>query len=264
MEKTINKIIYFDKETIRNILQEQNKGTKTTQTGLTTSIKAATEIGVEAKVKLSIPFWDRLSFLFTGKISAEFMIKRDSETTITSTEISEFEELKSYLTEIKDTIINDIENSSTFFRVAGGYLRIIKGGVEGVDIKEFKAVMDGYDGYDTYKVDAHRYVRFNNSAFVSNYKRNDLLASKMTLYCIEIGKFNKEKFDFIKQLSEMENLITGVKQNKSLADAYPSKQTEANSKQTTIQTPYISNPEIILYDVVYACVTTGGYDGRRN
>lgn len=260
MKKFINKIIYFDKETIGNILQEQNKGAKTTQTDLIISKESSAEVGVEAKVKLSIPFWDRLSFLFSGKMKASFMIKRDSETTITSTEISEFEELKSYLTEIKDALIYDIENSSTFFRVAGGYLRIMKGGVEGVDTKEFKAVMDGYDGYDTYKVDTNRYIRFNNSAFVSNYKRNDLLATKMTMYCVEVGKFDREKFDFLKQLSEMDNLITGVSQNKSLADIYPSKQTKAKSK-TNLKTPHDVTPEITLYDVVYACITIGGNNG---
>ena len=105
-EKSINKIIYFDKETIQNILQEQ------------------------------------------------------------------------------DVILSDIENSSTFFRVAGGYLKIVKGGVEGVDTKEFKTVMDSYDGYDTYKISDKIYVRFNNTAFVSNYKRNDILTTMMTLYCI--------------------------------------------------------------------------------
>jgi hypothetical protein len=42
-------------------LQEQNKGTNTTQTDLITSTKATAEVGVEAKVKLSIPFFDRLS-----------------------------------------------------------------------------------------------------------------------------------------------------------------------------------------------------------
>lgn len=75
--------------------------------------------------------------------------------------------------------------------MAGGYLKLVKGGVDKVDAKEFKTVMDSYDGYDTYKVDEKRYVRFNNEAFVSNYKRNDLLAATMTLYCIEVGEFSK-------------------------------------------------------------------------
>lgn len=260
--KSINKIIYFDKETIRNILQEQNKGSKTTQTDFVSSAGVATEIEVEAKVKLSVPFWDRLSFLFSGKINASFMIKRDSSTTITSTEISEFEKLKTHLTEIKDTLIYDIENSSTFFRVAGGYLRIVKGGVEGVDTKEFKDVMDGYDGYDTYKVDSHRYVRFNNSAFVSNYKRNDLLATKMTLYCISVGKFDKEKFDFMKQLYKMETLISGVNQHRLLADAYPPIESDTDDTTRSVMTFEDNKPPIIqLFDVVYACVATGGTNG---
>ena len=264
MSKPINKIIYFDKETIRNILQEQNKGSKISQTGITTSAEASAEINVEAKVKLSVPFVDRLSFLFSGKLGASFIIRRDSETTITSTEISEFEKLKIRLEEIKDTLINDIENSSTFFRVAGGYLRIVKGGVEGVDTKEFNSVMDGYDGYDTYKVDGKRYVRFNNAAFVSNYKRNDLLATKMTLYCIEVGKFDKEKFDFMKQLYKMESLHTGISPHKTLSDAFPPKSTENTneSEPSDIEMPNrTSQLDITLYDVVYACIENGGNNG---
>lgn len=254
--EVINKIIYFDKETIRNILQEQNKGSKTTQTDYKTTTKATTEVNAEAKIHLGMPFFDRLSFLLSGKIGAQFMIKRDNSTTISSTEISEFEQLKSRFFKIEDTLINDIENSSTFFRVAGGYLRIVKGGVDEVDTKEFNAVMDSFDGYDTYKVSPSCYVRFNNSAFVSNYKRNDLLATKMTLYCIEVGMFEKEKFDFIKQLSKMEKLLSGVNQHKSLAEAFPLKDEEEDTNNE--DSDYAKFPEIQLYDVVYACVSAGG------
>lgn len=119
-----------------------------------------------AKLKLEVPLVSRISFLFTGKIGASYVVKRDSTTTISSTEISEFEKLKPLLTPISNIQLTDIENSSTSLRVAGGYLKIIKGGIEGVDTKEFKTVMDSYDGYDTYKVDEKRYVRFNNAAFV--------------------------------------------------------------------------------------------------
>ena len=256
MSNRINKIIYFDKETIRNILQERNKGVKKTQKDITTSTGVASEIGAEAKIKLGMPFLERLSFLFSGKIDVSFIIKKDSSTTITSTEISEFEELKSYFKEIKDTLIYDIENSSTFFRVAGGYLRILKGGVEDVDIREFKNVMDSYDGYDTYKIDSQHYVRFNNSAFVSNYKRNDLLTTKMTLYCIYVGEFDKEKFDFLKQIYKMENLITNVNQQKSLADAYPPSIEDITSREKISKAN--KQEKVKLYDVVYACVTAGG------
>lgn len=94
-------------------------------------------------------------------------------------------------------------------RVAGGYLRMIKGGVDEVDVKEFNNVMDSYDGYDSYKISDKEYVRFNNSAFVSNYKRNDLLTTKLNLYCIPVGEFKYDEFDFLQQVNKMENLITG-------------------------------------------------------
>ncbi|MCD7778860.1 MAG: hypothetical protein LUH47_10235 [Clostridiales bacterium] len=153
-KKVINKIIYFDKETIRNILQERVHGKLSRITDISSSIQNQTSIETEAsaKLKLEVPFVSRISFLFTGKIDESYMIKRDSTTTISSTEISEFEKLKPLLTSITDIQLSDIENSSTSLRVAGGYIRIVKGGIEGLDTKEFKTVMDNYDGYDTYKI----------------------------------------------------------------------------------------------------------------
>lgn len=63
---------------------------------------------------------------------------------VTSTEISDFEKVKEGFTEFTNIIVSDIENSATFFRVAGNYTRILKSGVKDVDTKEFKNVMEGY------------------------------------------------------------------------------------------------------------------------
>lgn len=181
MEKEkINKIIYFDKETIRNILQERDHGELSHKIDVSSTVQTKGLLATEAsaKLKLDVPLVSRISFLLTGKIEASYVVNRDTTTTISSTEISEFENLKPLLVSISDVQLSDIENSSTSLRVAGGYLKIVKGGVDGVDTKEFKAVMDSYDGYDTYAIDEKRYVRFNNSAFVSNYKRNDLLLQR--------------------------------------------------------------------------------------
>jgi lipid-binding SYLF domain-containing protein len=71
------KIIYFDKETIRNILQERNKGNKQTQTEVSTSVQSSAEVEVEASVKVNMPIILRLSFLFTGRMGAKFLIRRD-------------------------------------------------------------------------------------------------------------------------------------------------------------------------------------------
>lgn len=262
-KKTINKIIYFDKETIRNILQEHDHGELSRKTDVSSSAQNQGTATAEAsaKLKLDVPLVSRISFLFTGKIETSYIVKRDSTTTISSTEISEFEKLKPLLITIPDIQLSDIENSSTFFRVAGGYLKIVKGGVDGVDTKEFKTVMDSYDGYDTYKVDAKRYVRFNNSAFVSNYKRNDLLTTTMTLYCIPVGYFDKSRFDFIQEISKMERLISTAEKPQMLADVFPPSVQLGEADESAVGT-VSEKQKITLYDVLYACVTAEAPDGE--
>lgn len=260
MKKGINKIIYFDKETIRNILQEQDQGELSRKIDVSSSAQNQGSVTGEAsaKLKLDVPIVARISFLFSGKIEASYIVKRDSTTTISSTEISEFEKLKPFLTSISNVQLSDIENSSTSLRVAGGYLKIIKGGIEGVDTKEFKTVMDSYDGYDTYKVDDKRYVRFNNSAFVSNYKRNDLLTTTMTLYCIPVGKFEKDRFDFIQEISKMEQLISTAEKRQTLADVFPSTIQPAGGAEEVTSNEIC---KVTLYDVLYACVTAEESNG---
>lgn len=254
----IRKIIYFDKETIRNILQEQYHGDYSKKSELSASVRSDGKIETSTKIKLNVPFISRLSFLFHGEIAASYIVKKDKSTTITSTELSEFEKIKSQLKEIKNIQLHDIENSSTSFRVAGAYLRFVKGGVDGVDTKEFKSVMDSYDGYDTYSINHGEYVRFNNSAFLSNYKRNDLLATTMTLYCIPVGEFNRERFDFIKEMSKMDQLFSQANKARTLYDFYPPKTTtKIENKEIYSNVEQNSNSdldEVKLFDVVYACI----------
>lgn len=253
-KKEINKIIYFDKETIQNILQEQDKGAKIQTTDFTTSAKTDNELNVTAEINLNVPFFQRLGFLFSGKLSASYILQKNRTMTITSTEISEFEKIKSLLKKIENVQLEDIENSSTFFRVAGGYLRMVKGGVDGLDTENFNSVMDNYDGYDTYKAGNKKYVRFNNTAFVSNYKRNDLLITTMTLYCIPVGKFDKERFDFMKELAKMDALNKTTNHGRTLADVYGvSDNTQSNDSN--------QDNKVFLYDVVYACITAEDNDG---
>lgn len=251
--KPIRKIIYFDKETIRNILQERNKGNKQTQTEVLVSAQSSAEVEMETSVKLSMPFLQRISFLFSGKIGAKFLIKRDSETTITSTEISEFDALIPNLKKIENVQLKDIENSSTSFRVAGNYLRIMKGQMEEVDVKAFNDVMNDFDGYDVYKADNSLYVRFNNTAFVSNYKRNDLLSTQMTLYAIKVGSFSIDDFDFFEHIKKMEKMFNGFSEGKTLAD-YDSIEVNTELENPHVPSEHKNNHDIELFDVVYACI----------
>lgn len=255
MPETINKIIYFDKETIRNILQEYDHGERSDKKDILSSVQSNGTVDIEAKAKvqLNVPFVSRLQFLITGKISASYMIKRDNTTTITSTEISEFEKLKPKLLKKVNVQLSDIKNSSTSLRIAGSYLRFIKGDVEGLDTKEFKNVMDSFDGYDTYKMSDKNYVRFNNEAFVSNYKRNDLLNTTMTLYLIPVGTFNKSRFDFIDRVSKIEELITSDESCETLADVYL-KGDNQNDMTDRAKSAERKNDDITLYDVLYASI----------
>lgn len=250
----MNKIIYFDKETIQNILQERNKGEFNKKVDVSTTAQFNSELAVATKIDLGVPFWDRLRFLFSGSIALSYIANRNSTTTISSTEISEFEKIKKDLTSMKNIQVLDIENSSTFFRVAAGYMKIMKGGVDGVDVKEFKAVMDNYDGYDTYKAEDGKYIRFNNSAFVSNYKRNDLLTTKMTIYCMPVGTFDKEDFDFYKRIMKMQTLLTNIEPQQTLADLFPVTSESTQNDVTTNNNDDETQEPISLYDVVYACI----------
>lgn len=148
------KIIYFDRETIKNMLQERNRGTKIKTTGVEGEANVAVTAKAEASssIYLGVPFFARVKFLITGTLQSQFLLKYDSSTTITSTEISDFESIQKDFVEFKDKQVFDIENSSTFFRVAGGYLKMMGNKVEGVDVREFKAVMDSFEGYDVYMI----------------------------------------------------------------------------------------------------------------
>ena len=167
-----SKIIYFDKETINNLLQTVNKGSKKTTSSDHSGTKFEAGVSSQADLKLQVPFLKRIAFVLSGKIDASYFKKFDNTTTISTTEISEFEKIKNELSMFEGVQVKDIENSSTFFRVAGGYLNMIKGGIDGVDVKEFNSVLQSFEGYDTYMMEENVYIRFNNSAFISNYRRN--------------------------------------------------------------------------------------------
>ena len=249
------KIIYFDRETIKNILQEKNKGTrvKTSGTARQVSTSVTTDAEASSNIYLGVPVLARIKFVFTGALQMRFLLKYDSTTTITSTEISDFESIQDEFITFENKQVYDIENSSTFFRVAGGYLEMLGNNVEGVNVKEFKSVMDSFEGYDVYKIDDSTYIRFNNTAFVNNYKRNDLLTTKITSYCVPVGQFIVDDFNFMKQLTKMQNMLTSVNASQSIADVYPSDSPhrEASVPEDRSGT---NNKPIALYDVVYACI----------
>lgn len=115
MNKTVSKIFYFDRETIQNTLQEYNKGHKETQTNRKNQFKSESALETRSEIGFSIPFFQRLKFLVSGRIKIEHLLQKDSQKTITSTELSEFNSIENNYTKFSNVKIKDIENSSTFF-----------------------------------------------------------------------------------------------------------------------------------------------------
>ena len=69
MKERINKIVYFDRETIQNILQLTRKTNTTYETEDTNYISA----GASLKINIGVPFLARLLFLLSGKLDYSYI-----------------------------------------------------------------------------------------------------------------------------------------------------------------------------------------------
>ena len=257
---TSSKIIYFDRETIQNTLQEHNKGIAVKETRTTNNSKTNAEVTLEAKVHLGAPFFDRLKFLFSGNLNTSYFWERNSMTTVTSTELSDFQRIKDIFDHFISVKLKDIENSSTFFRVAGGYMKLASEGVEGMNIKGFQEVMNDYDGYDTYKIDKDKYIRFNNNAYIRNYRRNELLLTEMDIYCVCVGSFTKDDFDFLKRIKKMQYLFNDIETFKTLADLDKKEKMEVTNLSDSPNCSDDKYNDIKLYDVILATISNGDHN----
>lgn len=85
-KSVISKIVYFDKEIIRNILQERDHSELSRVTDVSSVAQSQISAAAEAStsLKLEIPLFSRIALLFTGKIDESYVIKKDSSATICS------------------------------------------------------------------------------------------------------------------------------------------------------------------------------------
>jgi hypothetical protein len=247
----ISKYIYFDKETIQNILEEVNRGKKSQITDKSSTQKTQANIEVEAKteVKLNIPFHLRVAFLFSSKIRSEFLFERNSKMTITSTELSEFNDVNKEFIKFESVVLSDVKNSSTTFMVAGTYYKLLAGDNESLrdfDFSQIQTVIREYNGYDIYQIDSDNYIRFNSEGFVSNYRRNELLSTNLNLFALKVGEFAKDDFDFQKQLEKLGGLFDG-QTKRPLSEIY----SQENKKKAPKDG---GSSKIMLWDAVVAVV----------
>mgnify|MGYP000111147683 CR=1 FL=1 len=257
MDSNLKKIVYFDRETINNALQRQNRGLiQNTQTqSSNTSLDAKAHIVSDFSASLNVPFLSRLKFLFNGKLKIDYLREWDSRTTVTSTDISQFQSIEENLTSFSKVQLYDVKNSLTSFRVAATFSRLVRTTNQDFNVKEASDLLSSMEGYDLYDIKDKRYVRFNQNAYLSNYKRNDISMSILDLYCVKVGTYDLDDFDYLKKLNSMQSLfdISGI-QAKTLDDIYFEEKNPDGSMSSQTNTSHNENV-IALYDVLCAYVS---------
>lgn len=257
MKSSLKKIVYFDRETINNALQRENRGA--VQETNSQSSNTVFDGGINAESRFStslgVPFIGRLKFLFNGKIELQYLREWDSRTTVTSTDISMFRTIEDSLTQFDKVQLNDVKNSLTSFRVAATFLKLVKSNNQDFNIREAADLLSSMEGYDLYDIGSERYVRFNQKAYLSNYKRNDISMSVLDLYCIQVGDYPPDSFDYLKKLSSMQSLFdVPATQGKTLADIYFSDNSPKAERQPDVESEQ-NKRHIKLHDVLCAYVS---------
>lgn len=257
MKNSLRKIVYFDRETINNALQRTNKGAvrKTNTQSHNTVVDG--NVGAESNVSasLEVPFISRLKFLFSGKIELKYLHEWDSQTTVTSTDISMFHNLEDSLTRFTEVQLHDVKNSLTSFRVAATFLKLANFNKQDFNTREVADLLTAMEGYDLYDINNNQYVRFNQNAYLSNYKRNDISMSVLDLYCIQVGEYPIGSFDYLKKLSSMQSLFdVPAAQDKTLGDIYFSSEPAEGAHQSNVENMQ-NNHTVKLYDVLCAYVS---------
>lgn len=247
----VSKIIYFDKETLRNSLEEYNGGFVYNRLTKETGRDSAALGKVESTIGLSIPFFEKLKFLFNVNIYHNYLKRKDSKVILTSTEISEFKKIEKFFLCFKNKRVSDIKNSATHFEAVISYVNLLKNGSEeNKCLEAFKGFREHAEGYDLYKIDDENYVRFNKNAFISNTHRTELLLTQVDMYCIYAGLFEKKEFNFVNkiqsefQLSNLELLEIFYQSGFDMG--------KGNNLKLSLET---DSKEIKLYDVVSAKVS---------
>lgn len=252
-KKRFRKIVYFDRETISNSLQSSNGGSykKVRESTGTRTLDVDAETDLSASVAVSVPFLARLKFVLTGRLNTKYIHEWANKTTVTSTDISQFEESKSLLAVFEDVKLTDIVNSLTSLRFLAAMGKMVGSLLKEVDLKELSKLLNDLEGYDVFDIGKNRYVRFNQNAYLSNYKRNDLSMARLDLYCVKVGTFYKTDFDYMDKLSHVQTIVNINDQNKTLADIMDSCDSGVSGEVEESQS---SGDMIQLYDAVCAYV----------
>ncbi|MDH6604252.1 hypothetical protein OKW23_001411 [Bacilli bacterium PM5-9] len=236
------KVIYFDEETISNILIKKDEGIEQTSKISNKNLEA----GMSTSISIKMNFLARFKFLFSSKMNANYILQE--QTTLSSTILSKFNKEKKSFNNFENVCLSDIESSFTSYRIALMFAKIAKNELSnnGLDVRGMEDLFDNFEGYYIFKEDKDDkiiYYRFNMSSFLSNYKINEIKNSILNLSTIYIGELPKNNFNIMKTIEELNTSLDVVDETFKayLNDTNTDEDIQENEDET-----------IYLFDVVYA------------
>lgn len=256
---SIQKIIYFDEESITDYVQiveggemektiellSETEGTLEAKTkasgsaGISGVFKAI--LGLESKIEANLELGTSLN---TNK-----MAKNILKNTILTDFISILEKENTSIKNFKDYKIFVEKDSLSYIVMISPYMTML-GKSNGIKAGEFDLFIEKIDnavksgkGYFEFvgeKGNEKVILRFNINAFKNNYKISDLLKMNLSIFGIKVGKTTLEKLNINNELNLDEKITLG-KDNPSYVE---DKEEEQEDKQK----------ELEVYDVLLAGV----------
>lgn len=260
---SIQKIIYFDEESITDYVQiveggemqktiellNETEGTLGAQTkasgsaGISGVFKAI--LGLESKIEANLELGTSLN---TNK-----MAKNILKNTILTDFISILEKENTSIKNFKDYKIFVEKDSLSYIVMISPYMTML-GKSNGIKAGEFDLFIEKIDnavksgkGYFEFvgeKGDEKVILRFNINAFKNNYKISDLLKMNLSIYGIKVGKTTLEKLNINNELNLDEKITLGKDNPSYVEDKDKDKDEEQEDKKK----------ELDVYDVLLAGV----------
>lgn len=260
---SIQKIIYFDEESITDYVQivEGGKMEKTTEllneteANLDTRTKTSASAGISGVFKAILGLESKIeaNLELGTTLNTNKMAKNILKNTILTDFINILEKGNSSIENFKDYKIFVEKDSLSYIVMISPYMTML-GKSNGIKAGEFDLFIDKIDnavksgkGYFEFvgeKEDKKVILRFNINAFKNNYKISDLLKMNLSIYAIKVGTTTLEKLNINNELN-LDDKITIGKDNPSYVE-------ENNNDDEYVKKD--KKKELDVYDVLLAGV----------
>lgn len=211
---SIQKIVYFDEESITDYVQivQGGKMEKTTEllnqseANLESEVKTSASAGISGVFKAILGLESKLeaNLEVGGSLNTNQMARNILKNTILTDFISILEKGDNSIANFKDYSIYAEKDSLSYIVMLSPYMTML-GKNSGVRAGEFDVNIDKIDdavksgkGYFEFvgkKDDNKVILRFNIKAFKNNYKISDLLKMNLSIYAIKVGQTTLDKLN---------------------------------------------------------------------